>query len=140
METQKSLKNELNLETDEEHKTRWRSILVIYATIFLMTVGYSITIPGVWPYLNKLDSDAPKEFIGFINAGNPLGQMIASPLFGHWVNRSRSTRVPLITTMILFAVGSLMYATISIFPSEHKYWLIVSRLTVGVSSGNLETF
>lgn len=76
------------------------------------------------------------DFIGYIIAANPLAQMIASPLFGWWSNRIRSTRVPLIVTMVIFAIASAMYATISLFPSERKYWMIVSRLLVGVSSGN----
>lgn len=43
-----------NLETEEEYKDRWRSIYVIYFTMFLMSLGFSIVLTGVWPYLDKV--------------------------------------------------------------------------------------
>lgn len=48
----------------------------------------------------QLDPTAGKEFMGFIVAANPLGQMIFSPLFGWWSNKIKSIRVPLLVSMV----------------------------------------
>lgn len=42
------------LETEEERRQRWRSIYVIYFTMFQMSLGFSIVLTGVWPYLDKV--------------------------------------------------------------------------------------
>lgn len=49
-------KENSTLETEVEFKRRWLSVLVIYFTIFLMTLGFGITLTGVWPYLDKVNS------------------------------------------------------------------------------------
>lgn len=43
-----------NLETEQEYKERWRSIYIIYFTMFLISLGFSIVVTGVWPYLDKV--------------------------------------------------------------------------------------
>lgn len=42
------------LETEEEYHQRWRSVKVIYFTMFLMSLGFSIVLTGIWPYLDKV--------------------------------------------------------------------------------------
>jgi MFS transporter, ceroid-lipofuscinosis neuronal protein 7 len=42
------------LETEQEYKERWKSIRVIYFTMFLMSLGFSIVLTGIWPYLDKV--------------------------------------------------------------------------------------
>lgn len=42
------------LETLDEYRMRWRSVRVIYFTMFLMSLGFSIILTGIWPYLNKV--------------------------------------------------------------------------------------
>jgi hypothetical protein len=42
------------LETDDERKTRLLSLRIIYFTMFLMTLGFSIILTGIWPYLDKV--------------------------------------------------------------------------------------
>lgn len=42
------------LETEREYAERWLSIRIIYFTMFLMSLGFSIVITGVWPYLLKV--------------------------------------------------------------------------------------
>lgn len=42
------------LETDDEKKTRLLSLRIIYFTMFLMTLGFSIILTGIWPYLDKV--------------------------------------------------------------------------------------
>lgn len=45
-----------DLETCKEYKERWISIYIIYFTMFLISVGFSIILTGVWPYLDKVIS------------------------------------------------------------------------------------
>jgi len=42
------------LETLEKYKQRWLSVRIIYFTMFLMALGFSIILTGIWPYLNKV--------------------------------------------------------------------------------------
>ncbi|XP_061387994.1 major facilitator superfamily domain-containing protein 8 [Musca vetustissima] len=124
------------LETLEEYRARWRSVRVIYFTMFLMSLAFSIVLTGIWPYLNKLDPAAGKEFMGFIVAANPLGQMIFSPLFGWWSNKIRSIRLPMICSLVLFTVASAIYSSLELRPDNVKYWMLASRFLIGVSSSN----
>ncbi|XP_019868168.2 major facilitator superfamily domain-containing protein 8 [Aethina tumida] len=125
------------LETLQEYKDRWRSIYIIYFTMFLISLGFSIIVTGVWPYLNKLDPTAGKEFMGWVVAANPLGQMIFSPLVGWWSNRLGSIRIPLISSLIIFTVSSAMYSSLELFDNHRKYLMVFSRFLVGVSSANI---
>ncbi|KPI95909.1 Major facilitator superfamily domain-containing protein 8 [Papilio xuthus] len=43
------------LETAQERRRRWRSVYVIYFTMFQMSLGFSIVLTGVWPYLDMLN-------------------------------------------------------------------------------------
>lgn len=47
-------KKKLILETEDEKKTRLLSLKIIYFTMFLMTLGFSIILTGIWPYLDKV--------------------------------------------------------------------------------------
>lgn len=42
------------LETPNERKMRQLSLKIIYFTMFLMTLGFSIILTGIWPYLDKV--------------------------------------------------------------------------------------
>ncbi|XP_065360293.1 major facilitator superfamily domain-containing protein 8 isoform X1 [Calliphora vicina] len=125
------------LETLDEYRMRWRSIRVIYFTMFLMSLGFSIILTGIWPYLNKLDPTAGKEFMGLIVAANPLGQMIFSPLFGWWSNKIGTIRLPLLSSLALFTVASAIYSSLEMRPDHVKYWMLASRFLIGVSSANI---
>lgn len=125
------------LETVDERKERWRSIYAIYFTMFLMSLGFSIILTGVWPYLDKLDKDAGKEFMGYVVAANPLGQMLFSPLVGWWGDRRGSIRLPLLSTLALFTFASGLYSVLEIVPGDQKMYMIAARFLVGVSSANI---
>uniref|UniRef100_A0A1A9W744 Major facilitator superfamily (MFS) profile domain-containing protein n=1 Tax=Glossina brevipalpis TaxID=37001 RepID=A0A1A9W744_9MUSC len=125
------------LETLDEYRLRWRSVRIIYFTMFLMSLGFSIILTGIWPFLNKLDPAANKEFMGLIVAANPLGQMIFSPLFGWWSNKLGTIRLPLLSSLALFTLASAMYSSLELKPHDVKYWMLTSRFLVGVSSANV---
>ncbi|XP_011135204.1 major facilitator superfamily domain-containing protein 8 [Harpegnathos saltator] len=126
-----------DLETEFERKERWRSIYAIYFTMFLMSLGFSIILTGVWPYLDKLDPTAGKEFMGYVVAANPLGQMLFSPLVGWWGNKRGSVRLPLLVTLALFTLASAAYSILEVIPGDRKIYMIVARFFVGVSSANI---
>lgn len=78
--------------------------------------------------------------MGYIVAANPLGQMLFSPLFGWWGNKISSIRMPLLTSMAVFCIGSAVYSSLDMIESNVKYWMFFSRFIVGVSSGELRFF
>ncbi|XP_055528933.1 major facilitator superfamily domain-containing protein 8 isoform X2 [Wyeomyia smithii] len=125
------------LETASEYTARWNSIRIIYYTMFLMSLGFSIILTGVCPYLDKLDPHAGKEFMGWIVGANPVGQMIFSPLIGLWSNKLSSIRLPLLCSLALFSIASGIYSTLELFTSHHKYWMLYSRFLIGVSSSSI---
>ncbi|XP_053680404.1 major facilitator superfamily domain-containing protein 8-like [Anopheles nili] len=125
------------LETAAEYTERWTSVRIIYYTMFLMSLGFSIILTGVWPYLDKLDPHAGKEFLGWIVGANPVGQMIFSPLVGWWGNRLGSIRLPLLCSLGLFSIASALYSCLELFPVHQKYWMLFSRFLIGVSSSNV---
>lgn len=45
-----------DLETPQQYKERWRSIYIVYFTMFLVSLGFSIIVTGVWPYLDKVSA------------------------------------------------------------------------------------
>lgn len=42
------------LETDEEKKERTSSLIIVYFTLFLQSLGLAIAMTGVWPFLDKV--------------------------------------------------------------------------------------
>ncbi|XP_046397086.1 major facilitator superfamily domain-containing protein 8 [Ischnura elegans] len=128
---------ENRLETAEERRHRWRSIRIIYFTMFLMSLGFSIILTGVWPYLDKMDPEAGKEFMGYVVAANPFAQMLFSPLVGWWGNRLGSIRLPVMASLGVFTAASAGYSLLEVFPSHRKYWMVATRFLVGMSSANI---
>ncbi|XP_054271541.1 major facilitator superfamily domain-containing protein 8-like [Macrosteles quadrilineatus] len=125
------------LETEDEYKQRWNSIRTMYFTMFLMALGFSVVLTGVWPYLDELDPTAGKEFMGYVVAANPLAQMIFSPLVGWWGNRRGSVRLPLVISLLIFTFANAAYSMLEVVPSYRKYWMLLSRFFIGVSSANI---
>lgn len=73
--------------------------------------------------------------MGYVVAANPLGQMLFSPLIGWWGNKRGSVRVPLLVTLALFTLASAAYSVLEVIPGDRKFYMIIARFFVGVSSG-----
>jgi hypothetical protein len=58
------------LESPQERRERWRSVYVIYFTMFQMSLGFSIVLTGVWPYLDKVS--AHHQFCRPLQSNQPL--------------------------------------------------------------------
>ncbi|KAJ8007997.1 hypothetical protein DPEC_G00100160 [Dallia pectoralis] len=126
-----------NIDThDGEYKSRWRSIRVMYFTMFLSSVGFTIVITSLWPYLQKVDDSATASFLGWVVAAYSLGQMLASPLFGLWSNH-RPRREPLACSIFINLAANVYYAYVYLPTSENKYHMLAARALVGFGAGNV---
>ncbi|XP_044537155.1 major facilitator superfamily domain-containing protein 8 isoform X1 [Gracilinanus agilis] len=124
------------IETEEHRRSRWQSIRILYLTMFLSSVGFSIVIMSVWPYLQKIDPTADASFLGWIIASYSLGQMVASPLFGLWSNY-RPRKEPLVISIFISVAANCLYAYVHVPPSHNKYYMLVARALVGFGAGNV---
>ncbi|KAK3853418.1 hypothetical protein Pcinc_040043 [Petrolisthes cinctipes] len=125
------------LESAIEKRARRISHLVAYFTTFIMSIGFSIVLTGVWPYLQQLEPGVSKQSLGWVIAANPLGQMIASPLLGLWGNKVGSSRGAFLLTVFTFSLGNGLYAVLHCFGTAAKTVMIFSRFMVGISSANI---
>uniref|UniRef100_A0A1A8KFK7 Major facilitator superfamily domain containing 8 n=1 Tax=Nothobranchius kuhntae TaxID=321403 RepID=A0A1A8KFK7_NOTKU len=121
---------------DGDYRSRWRSIRVMYFTMFLSSVGFTIVITSLWPYLEKVDSSADASFLGWMVAAYSLGQMVASPLFGLWSNH-RLRREPLVCSIFINLAANIYYAYAYLPRTNNKYHMLLSRAFVGFGAGNV---
>uniref|UniRef100_A0A8C9JQQ0 Major facilitator superfamily domain containing 8 n=1 Tax=Panthera tigris altaica TaxID=74533 RepID=A0A8C9JQQ0_PANTA len=124
------------IETEEHYKSRWISIRILYLTMFFSSVGFSIVIMSIWPYLQKIDQTADASFLGWVIASFSLGQMVASPVFGLWSNY-RPRKEPLIVSIFISVVANCLYAYVHVPASHNKYYMLVARGLVGFGAGNV---
>uniref|UniRef100_A0A7N8YHM9 Major facilitator superfamily domain containing 8 n=1 Tax=Mastacembelus armatus TaxID=205130 RepID=A0A7N8YHM9_9TELE len=115
---------------DEDYKSRWRSIRVMYFTMFLSSVGFTIVITSIWPYLQKIDDTANASFLGWVVAAYSLGQMVASPIFGVWSNY-RPRREPLVCSIFINVSANIYYAYVYLPRTNNKFHMLISRAFVG---------
>ncbi|XP_028285062.1 major facilitator superfamily domain-containing protein 8 [Parambassis ranga] len=120
----------------EDYRSRWRSIRVMYFTMFLSSVGFTIVITSLWPYLQKIDDDADASFLGWVVAAYSLGQMVASPIFGWWSNY-RPRREPLVCSIFINLSANIYYAYAYLPKNNNKYHMLMSRAFVGFGAGNV---
>lgn len=121
---------------DENYSSRWRSIRVMYFTMFLSSVGFTIVITSLWPYLEKIDDSANASFLGWVVAAYSLGQMVASPIFGLWSNH-RPRREPLVCSIMINLSANIYYAYAYLPSTNNKYHMLMSRAFVGFGAGNV---
>ncbi|XP_004265172.2 major facilitator superfamily domain-containing protein 8 isoform X1 [Orcinus orca] len=124
------------IETEEHYKSRWRSIRILYLTMFLSSVGFSIVLMSIWPYLQKIDQTADASFLGWVIASFSLGQMVASPIFGLWSNY-RPRKEPLTVSIFISVAANCLYAYVQVPASHNKYYMLVARGLVGFGAGNV---
>lgn len=121
---------------DKENRSRWRSIRVMYFTMFLSSVGFTIVLTSLWPYLQRVDASADATFLGWVVAAYSLGQMIASPVFGLWSNH-RPRREPLVCSIFINLSANIYYAYVYLPKTDNKYHMLMSRAFVGFGAGNV---
>uniref|UniRef100_A0A8C0CNR4 Major facilitator superfamily domain containing 8 n=1 Tax=Balaenoptera musculus TaxID=9771 RepID=A0A8C0CNR4_BALMU len=104
--------------------------------MFLSSVGFSIVIMSIWPYLQKIDQTADASFLGWVIASFSLGQMVASPIFGLWSNY-RPRKEPLTVSIFISVAANCLYAYVQVPASHNKYYMLVARGLVGFGAGNV---
>ena len=91
-EDEKNVHHEM--ETPKEKKQRIISLYIVHFCMMIFSLGYSIVLTGVLPYLRRLtsfDDDVLLELFGWMVAINPIGQMLFSPLLG-WLSSKGSSK------------------------------------------------
>lgn len=84
-----------------------------------------------------MEPDAGKDFMGFVVAANPLGQVIFSPLVGWWSNKLGTTHLPLLLTVAIFTIASGWYSILESFTEYRKWHMLAARFFTGVSASNI---
>lgn len=125
-----------DLQDAADYKNRWRSIRVMYFTMFLSSVGFTIVITSLWPFLQKIDAAVDASFLGWVVAAYSLGQMVASPLFGLWSNH-RPRREPLVCSLLINISANVYYAYVDRPPSGNRFHMLAARALVGFGAGNV---
>ncbi|XP_030583241.1 major facilitator superfamily domain-containing protein 8 [Archocentrus centrarchus] len=97
--------------------------------IFLLSgVEYAVILPTIWSYLQTLD--AAPYFLGLVLSAFSLSGLLSGPLFGHWSDRTRSTKKIILFANIFEIVGNFMYLM-----GYSKWLLLSSRLVAGIGAG-----
>lgn len=104
--------------------------------MFLSSVGFTIVITSLWPYLQKIDVSANASFLGWVVAAYSLGQMLASPLFGLWSNY-RPSREPLVCSIFINVAANIYYSYVYLPTTENKFHMLMARAFVGFGAGNV---
>lgn len=118
-------------------RSRWRSIRVMYLTMFLSSVSFSICMSSIWPYLKLLDSSASTDLLGWVVASYSIGQLIASPVFGMMANCMRKSREPLVISLIINILANILYAYLEDIKTHRVVFLIAARALIGFGAGNV---
>uniref|UniRef100_A0A1I8GXH1 MFS domain-containing protein n=1 Tax=Macrostomum lignano TaxID=282301 RepID=A0A1I8GXH1_9PLAT len=120
--------------TDETY--RWKSIRLCYLTFFISSLGFSICLSSIWPYLQQVDTESNEAFLGWVVAAFSLGQLIASPILGLLFNVMKQARIPILISLVISLFGSALYAYVHIFPTNRRFVLLVARFVIGLGAGN----
>jgi len=89
-------------------------------------------------FCTQIDDGATESFLGFIVASFSFGQLLTSPLIGMWSNY-RPIKEPLVISLIVSTIGSMMYAYAQAFEEFGKWILIGSRFIMGLGAGEHTT-
>ncbi|XP_062616053.1 major facilitator superfamily domain-containing protein 8-like [Saccostrea cucullata] len=125
------------VENPRVRRSRWRSIRVMYLTMFLSSVSFSICMSSIWPFLKLLDTDATTDLLGWVVASYSIGQLIASPFFGKMSNCLGRSREPLAVSLIINILANILYAYLEDIKEHRLVALIAARALIGFGAGNV---
>ncbi|XP_029104819.1 major facilitator superfamily domain-containing protein 8-like [Scleropages formosus] len=112
-----------------DHRRKRELTFVTVGFIFLLSgVEYAVILPTVWRYLQTLG--AAPYFLGLGLSAFSLSGLLSGPVFGHWSDRTRTTKNIVLLANIFEIVGNFMY-----FMGFSKWLLLSSRLVAGVGAG-----
>ena len=133
------VQNPQDLESISDKSKRFRSIRISQLALFCSAIGFSAILTGVYPYMKQLTPGlTEKERLsrfGIVVAIQPLGQTIFSPILGFLTTKFGTKKIVL-TASIAYILGNALYSTLSVFPEDYRYALLItSRFTVGMAGG-----
>ncbi|KAM4771344.1 major facilitator superfamily domain-containing protein 8-like [Rhinophrynus dorsalis] len=117
-------------DTDRALQRKRKLTNVVIGFIFLLSgIEYAVILPTVWMYLQSLG--AQPFFLGLVLSAFSLTELLASPIFGHWSDRTGQTKSVILLSNCFEIAGNFMY-----FVGISKWFLLGSRLVAGVGSGS----
>jgi len=127
-----------------ERRRRMISLYIVHFCMMVFSLGYSIVLTGVLPYLRRLtnfDEGVLLELFGWMVAINPIGQFLFSPLLGWLSSKIGSIRITCIVTCLLYIIGNIIYSCLSLIPDSSNGWyragvMLFGRLLVGIGTSN----
>uniref|UniRef100_A0A8R1EBA9 MFS domain-containing protein n=1 Tax=Caenorhabditis japonica TaxID=281687 RepID=A0A8R1EBA9_CAEJA len=121
-----------------DRETSWQSIYLLTAIGMFCGIQFSIFFPTLWPFLNTVDPTASASFFGFITAAFSVGQGLASPAFGYWMNRAKSVRQPLVFGISVMILSNIIFCFVEAFKEKERRWvMMVARFFIGVGAGTV---
>ncbi|KAM9849386.1 major facilitator superfamily domain-containing protein 8 [Aulostomus maculatus] len=112
---------------DDQRKKKL-TFLTIGLLFLLSGVEYAVILPTIWRYLQMLDAES--YFLGLALSAFSLSGLLSGPLFGHWSDRTRTTKNIILFANLFEIVGNFMY-----FMGYSKWLLLSSRLVAGIGTG-----
>ncbi|XP_077069571.1 major facilitator superfamily domain-containing protein 8 [Siphateles boraxobius] len=104
------------------------SFLTIGLIFLLSGVEYAVILPTIWRYLQILE--APPYFLGLGLSAFSFSGLVSGPVFGHWSDKTRTTKTIILFSNVFEIVGNFMY-----FMGYSKWLLLSSRLVAGIGAG-----
>lgn len=112
---------------DYQRKRRLTHICI--GLIFLFSgIEYAVILPTIWAYLRTLHAEP--YFLGLGLAAFSFSGLLAGPIFGHWSDRTRKTKLAILFGNLFEIAGNFMY-----FIGVSKWLLLASRFVAGIGTG-----
>jgi ceroid-lipofuscinosis MFS transporter 7 len=115
----------------KKRETHWPSIYVAATLTFIGSIQLGLYFSSLWPYLQEIDETSNETFLGFIIAFYSLGQLISSPLIGHWSNKIGKIKPPIYLGFSFIFAGNFLYMIAGTMPSHRKYFILFARFVTG---------
>lgn len=112
----------------DERRKKKLTYFTIGLLFLLSGVEYAVILPTIWKYLQTLD--AAPYFLGLSLSAFSFSGLLSGPLFGHWSDRTRTTKKIIIFANMFEILGNFMY-----FMGISKWLLLSSRLVAGIGTG-----
>lgn len=113
----------------DDRRRRRLTFFTIGLLFLLSGVEYAVILPTIWRYLQTLD--AAPYFLGLALSAFSLSGLLSGPLFGHWSDRTRTTKKIILFANLFEIIGNFMY-----FMGYSKWLLLSSRLVAGIGTGS----
>ena len=82
----------------------------------------------------QVEPGISETFLGWTNSGFSFCQILGSIAFGIWCHR-RPAIEPLVFSLILMIIGSLLYSYAQAFIVLGPYVILIGRMLLGFSAG-----